>query len=71
MIIETVMDYLPELKVEVNLKNIGVQFRESLTRLKNNQFELNFDMAYKQLIVGDIMAIGLDHKNIELNLYTF
>lgn len=65
------MDYLPELEVDVNMKNIGVQFRESLTRLRYNQFELTFDMAYKQLKVGDILAIGLDHKNIELNLYSF
>lgn len=47
MIVETMMDYLPEMHVDVNLKNIGVQFRESLTRLRNNQFELTFDMAYK------------------------
>ena len=46
MIIATSLDFIPERRVRVHAKNLSLLFRESLTKLKNNQFEITLDLDY-------------------------
>ena len=62
MIIATSLDFIPERRVRVHAKNLSLLFRESLTKLKNNQFEITLDLDYDQLTLGDIFSLGYDKK---------